>query len=158
MKKWMLFIVSFFIVVGVSVFISIFLHLNGVTKDMQAKGEALAQKTPITKVEEVDVYYGKDECIVVQGKDAKGNALMAWFVKDKVEVDNMNRLVTKKSVIEALKKSKSNIKILHVTPGKEGDKKFWEVVFLDQNEKYNYYYIDMYTGKLISTYLLEKAA
>jgi uncharacterized protein YpmB len=158
LKKWIFIIIGIVLIIGVTVFFSFLSHLNGVTEDIQAKGESLARSTPIKKVDEVDLYYGKEECIVVQGKDAKGNPLMAWFINGKAEVDDARKLVTKKSVIDTLKKTNSSIKILHVTPGKEGDKKFWEVVFLDKNEKYNYYYIDMYTGKLISTFYLEKAA
>lgn len=158
MKKWILVSIGFVLLIGVTIFISFVVHLNGVVGDIQAQGESLAKNTPITKVDEVDVYYGKEQCIVVQGKDAKGNFLMAWFINGKSEVDDAKKLVTKKNVVDTLKKSNSNIEILHVTPGKEGTQKFWEVVFLDKNEKYNYYYIDMYTGKLISTYLLEKAA
>ncbi|HBI04902.1 MAG TPA: hypothetical protein DDY49_12840 [Paenibacillaceae bacterium] len=158
MKKWILISLGIVLLIGVTVFLSFIFHLNGVVDDIQAQGESLARSTPIKQVDEVDVYYGKEQCIVVQGKDAKGNPLMAWFINGKSEVDDAKKLVTRKSVVDTLKKSNSKIKILHVTPGKEGAKKFWEVVFLDKNEKYNYYYIDMYTGKLISTFLLEKAA
>ena len=158
MKKWIFTIVGFILVVGLGVVLSFIFHLNGVGEDVRTQGEELARsRTPITQVESVDIYYGKEQCIVVQGKDNKGNPLMAWFVANTSEVDDAKKLVSQKSVVDTLKSNNPGMNILHVTPGKEGTQKFWEVVFLDANGKYNYYYVDMYTGKLFRTYGLEKA-
>lgn len=158
MKKWIFIIVGLILVLGLGVVFSFIFHLNGVGQDVRTQGEQLAHsRTPITQVESVDVYYGKEECIVVQGKDNNGQSLMAWFVANTSEVDHVEKLVTQKSVVDTLKSSNPGMKILHITPGKEGTQKFWEVVFLDADGKYNYYYVDMYTGKLFRTYGLEKA-
>lgn len=164
MKKWFILIIGLILIAGGSVFLSFILYFNGVDSDIKARGTSLAlNRTPIRQVDQVDVYYGKEECIVVQGKDDKGNPRIAWFVGNTSEWEDATRIITEKSVIDKLKGSNeyAKMQMIHIVPGKErdpqGNRKFWEVLFRDENNKYHYCYVDMYTGKMV-TYNLEKAA
>ncbi|WCK56123.1 DUF5590 domain-containing protein [Aneurinibacillus sp. Ricciae_BoGa-3] len=151
------------IIVGVIVFIMagclvIYFHVTGQEQTIvdQAKAEAHA-KTPINEVTAVDVYNGTRSYVTVQGKSRTGEPLIAWINGSKVNVEDMNRIVNKSGIITAIKQKNPGAYIVHVIPGQDGNQKFWEALFIDSEDNYNYYYVDIYSGQVTKTYRLQKA-
>jgi uncharacterized protein YpmB len=151
-----------FIFVGVIVFILagcliIYFHVQGQERTIvdQAKAAAHA-RTPINEVTDVDVYNGGQSYVTVQGKSRTGEPLIAWINGSKIDVEDMNRIVNKAGIIQAIKKKNPGAYIVHVIPGQDGRQKFWEASFIDSENNYNYYYVDMYSGQVTKTYRLQK--
>ncbi|WP_027417531.1 DUF5590 domain-containing protein [Aneurinibacillus terranovensis] len=158
MKNWLLGAAGLLLVI-LCVSLGLYLHLNGQQRTLLETGKTLAhEKTDINEVLSVDQYNGKVPYIVVQGITKKGEPLVAWFKGNQVDaVEDMNRLVSKKSVIQAIVNKNPRAEIIHVIPGEDGQQKFWEALFVDSKNKFNYYYIDMYTGQFIKSYQLQQA-
>lgn len=112
------------------------------------------ERTGITQIDEIDEYRGTKTYAVVIGKNQVGTPVVAWLTPDSVDFEIMDGVVTKQSVQKALEKGYKNPKIVHIVPGKDEKNKFWEAVFVDQEQRYNYVYYDFWTGKVIKSYRL----
>ncbi len=113
-----------------------------------------AQRTSITQIDEIDEYRGNQAYTVVIGKNQMGVPCIAWMTPDKVVFDTLDRAVSRDSVRQAVEKGFKNARIVHITPGIDGDSRFWEAVFVDESGRYNYVYYDLYTGKVQKSYRL----
>lgn len=116
------------------------------------------ERTGITQIDQIDEYRGNKTYTVVIGKNQVGTPVVAWLTPDSVDFEILDGVVTKASVKTALEKGYKNPKIMHIVPGKDDKNKFWEAVFIDQENRYNYVYYDFWTGKVIKSYRLNAVA
>ncbi|UFJ42738.1 DUF5590 domain-containing protein [Brevibacillus humidisoli] len=123
--------------------------------DEQARQWAF-ERTTITQIDEISEYRGKSSYAVVIGKNKVGTPVIAWMTKDDVVFDVLHGTVPKKNVQEAVMKSHPNAVIKHIVPGIDGEKRFWEVLYIDEEKRYNYVYYDFHTGELLRAYRLNK--
>jgi uncharacterized protein YpmB len=114
-----------------------------------------AERTSITQIEEIDEYRGKQAYAVVMGKNRVGTPVIAWMNEKEIHFDTMEHAVTKQSVLDAVKRGYPGGKILHVVPGLEENRRFWEAAVRDQEGRYLYIQYDFYTGKVIKTYMVQ---
>ncbi|MGD8189250.1 DUF5590 domain-containing protein [Brevibacillus ginsengisoli] len=112
------------------------------------------ERTGITQIDQIDEYRGNKTYAVVIGKNQVGTPIVAWLTPDSVDFEILDGAVTKESVKTALEKGYKNPRIIHIVPGKDAKNKFWEAVFVDQENRYNYVYYDFWTGKVIKSYRL----
>lgn len=137
--------------------LALYLHLRGQQRAIEEQGKALAlSRTQITEVTSVGTYYGKQDYIVIEGKTEDGEKLVAWFHGEQGEVEKMSRLIPKENVLEALAKDHPGMQLIHIIPAKQDNSKVWEVLFAE-GDYFHYYYIDMYNGKFLKSYQLQKA-
>ncbi|MBO8162958.1 MAG: DUF5590 domain-containing protein [Brevibacillus sp.] len=120
----------------------------------QARKWAL-ERTAITEIEEITEYRGRQSYTVVIGKNRVGTPVIAWMTPDQVVYDVLEGSVSKESVREAVLKNQPDAEIRHIVPGIDGDKRFWEVLFIDGEQRYNYVYYDFYSGELLKAYRLK---
>ena len=105
----------------------------------------------------VDYYNGKSAYIVVQGTDEKGEQLIVWVPekkgycsKEKSEGISEKEAIqrTIEQVGNESKESKSKPKeIMKVKLGFENDVPLWEVTYIDDDNRYSYYYLEFKDGK-----------
>lgn len=73
---------------------------------------------------------------------------------------NVKEGLSKEEVLEDLKAKENPKQIIRVTPGLEGSKNnrlpVWEIVFLDQKNRYTFYYVNLRTGEYLQSYRLNK--
>lgn len=111
-------------------------------------------RTGITQVDEISEYRGTKTYAVVIGKNQVGTPVIAWLTQDSVDFEIMDGVVTKQSVQDAVLKGDKDAKILHIVPGKDDKQKFWEALYIDKEQRYNYVYYDFWTGKVLKSYRL----
>ncbi len=114
----------------------------------------VAERTSIAQIDEIDEYRGAKTYAVVIGKNLVGTSVVAWMTPDTVDFEIMDGVVTRASVQTALEKGYKNPKIIHIVPGIQDKQKFWEAVFIDQDQRYHYVYYDFKTGKVLKSYRL----
>ncbi|MGC5324607.1 DUF5590 domain-containing protein [Brevibacillus sp. SYSU BS000544] len=111
-------------------------------------------RTGIAQIDEISEFRGTKVYAVVIGKNHFGTPVIAWLTPDSVDFEIMDGVVTRNSVQEAVLKGDKNARILHIVPGKDDNQKFWEAVYIDQEQRYNYVYYDFKTGKVLKSYRL----
>jgi uncharacterized protein YpmB len=120
----------------------------------QARKWAL-ERTSITQIDEIAEYRGKQAYAVVIGKNRVGTPVIAWMNEKTIHFDTMDRAVTKESVKEAVQKGYPGAEILHIVPGMDEKRRFWEASVRDRDGKYLYIHYDFYTGKVLQSYIIQ---
>lgn len=124
------------------------------------EGKALAGSyTEIEQVEKVSQYHGKASYIVVQGKNAAGQPITAWFRDGLFEGVAYDQELIQAEVIQ--EKVSDQVKVkewIRIQPGMEDRRPLWEAVLIDEDNKFNYYYYDMKSGQFIRSYRLQKVS
>ena len=105
----------------------------------------------------VDYYNGKSAYIVVQGTDEKENNLSFGCLRKRdTVVRKKSEGISEKEAIQRTieqvgnesKESKSKPKeIMKVKLGFENDVPLWEVTYIDDDNRYSYYYLEFKDGK-----------
>ncbi|MGZ0053257.1 cell wall elongation regulator TseB-like domain-containing protein [Brevibacillus gelatini] len=119
--------------------------------------EWVQARTTIAEIESIDEYRGTESYAVVIGKNKAGTPVVAWMTAEKAVFDRMDLAVPRKHVEEAVSKAYPQSAITHIVPGLEGDKKFWEVTVKDANGRYHYLHYDLFSGALLTSYVLSPA-
>nr|WP_241254485.1 DUF5590 domain-containing protein [Brevibacillus sp. SYP-B805] len=114
-----------------------------------------AERTTIAQIDEIDEYRGKQAYAVVMGKNQVGTPVIVWMNEKEIYFDTLARAVPKQSVLDAVRRGYPGGKILHVVPGLEENRPFWEAAVRDQEGRYLYIQYDFYTGKVIKTYTVQ---
>lgn len=125
--------------------------------EQQAREAALAH-TAITQIDEVYEYRGTTTCAVVIGKNQQGTQAIAWITKDSTFYDTMDGKLTKASVADAVAKHFPNDEVMHIVPGIEEKKPFWEIVLKNPNGDYSYLYYDFSTGQVTKSFTIHPPA
>jgi len=121
----------------------------------QARQWALT-RTSITQIDEISEYRGKQSYTVVIGKNKVGTPVIAWMTADELVFDLLEGTVPKKNVEETVLRNHPGADIQHIVPGIDGEQRFWEVLYIDEEQQYNYVYYDFYTGAFLRAYRLNK--
>ncbi|AIG26282.1 MULTISPECIES: DUF5590 domain-containing protein [Brevibacillus] len=122
---------------------------------LEAEARALvAEKTNIAEIDTIEEYRGREAYIVVTGKNKVGTPVVAWFSKEHVTFDLLEKAFPRTKVKQVAEASYPGAQIERIVPGLEGDKKLWEVTLVDKQNRYNYVYYDFLTGQKIRAYTL----
>ncbi|MGO0061053.1 cell wall elongation regulator TseB-like domain-containing protein [Brevibacillus fluminis] len=124
----------------------------------QAARDWAVANTAITQVDEVYEYRGTTTCTVVIGKNQQGTRAIAWKTKDSTFFDTMDGKLTKESVADAVTKHFPNDQVVHIVPGIEDKKPFWEVVLKNPSGDYTYLYYDFSTGQVTKSFTIHPPA
>jgi uncharacterized protein YpmB len=136
--------------------LALYLHLHGQQRTVIERGEELALRhTQIREITSIEEYYGKEDYIVIEGKTEEGEKLVAWFHGEQGEVEKMSRLIPRENIMETLAKEHPGMQLIHLIPAKQDNKKAWEALFVE-GKYLNYYYLDVYNGKFLKSYRLQR--
>ncbi|PEK26423.1 cell wall elongation regulator TseB-like domain-containing protein [Bacillus wiedmannii] len=167
MKKWIFAIV---IVIVASGIYGAYVYNKAMEKKIHKEEKSVEiakEKAKLTKVKSVDYYNGNSSYTVVQGVDEKGEQIIVWVPNKKGNV-----LVKKKSEGIPEKEALQNLaeqatgkgdepkpkpkEIIKVKLGAQNDIPLWEITYIDQEDRYTYYYLEFQNGAYAGHYSIEK--
>lgn len=119
--------------------------------------EWVQERTTITQIDSIDEYRGKQSYAVVIGKNQVGTPVVAWLTEESVTFDRMDLAVPRENVEAAATQSFPGASIIRIVPGLDGEQRFWEVTMRDQDGRYHYLHYDLYSGALLTSYVLSPA-
>ncbi|MBS4194475.1 cell wall elongation regulator TseB-like domain-containing protein [Lederbergia citri] len=149
MKKWFLIILPLIIIIAASIY---------VYRDARApllKAEQYAEKrakieAKLVSNDEFFVYHGTKTYYVIIGQNQEDVKTIVWVPEknnDKIVIKKASDGISEDEAISKLIKEENPKKILGARLGMEKKLPVWELSYLDQNSKLNYYYIHFDTGK-----------
>jgi uncharacterized protein YpmB len=149
MKKWIIFIVIFIVVI-VGLLIKVYFTSVDPVKAAEKKAVALANKEiSIKEVEDFHIYNGIETVNVIEGKSNKGEKIIVWIPEKskKVYVKKAKDGLSKEDAIQKLLQEKSPKKVISVRLGMEKNIPLWEIYYRSNNNLINYYYVHFDTGE-----------
>ncbi|CAM3868326.1 peptidase M4 [Bacillus cereus] len=167
MKKWIFAIIIVIVASGIyGAYVYNKAMENKIPKESKVV-EIAKEKAKLTKVKSVDYFNGKSSYTVVQGTDEKGEQIIVWvpekkgdtIVRKKSEGISEKEAIqrTAEQVDDGSKESKSKPKeILKAKLGVENNIPLWEVTYIDDENRYSYYYLEFKDGKFLRRYSIEK--
>ncbi|MCP8968785.1 cell wall elongation regulator TseB-like domain-containing protein [Ectobacillus ponti] len=119
---------------------------------------AAEDKAALVKVSNVDYYHGKSSYAVVQGTDDAGEE---WIVfvpegKGKTLMYMANEGISKRQARQMVTKEEQPREIINVKLGAEDETPLWVVTYIDQENRYAYYYMRFKDGKRDVTYSISQ--
>ncbi|WP_028402733.1 DUF5590 domain-containing protein [Ectobacillus panaciterrae] len=157
MKKLILTIV--FAVIAVVLY-SVYVYTDTMSGKLKGEEKAVAiakKEAKLTAVTRTDYYHGYDEkssYSVIEGKDDAGTQWIIWVpgTKGKVLTRKKSEGISEKEVLQIVAKQKNAKEFLKVKLGAENDVPLWEVTYIDQENRYNYCYLDFKNGEIWRNY------
>ncbi|MEY2192246.1 DUF5590 domain-containing protein [Neobacillus sp. BF23-41] len=149
MKKWIIFIVIFIVVIF-GLLIKVYFTSVDPVKVAEKKAVALANKEiSIKEVEDFHIYNGIETVNVIEGKNNKGEKIIVWIPEKskKVYVKKAKDGLSKEEAIQKLLQEKSPKKVISVRLGMEKNIPLWEIYYRSNNNLINYYYVHFDTGE-----------
>jgi len=119
--------------------------------------EWVEKRTEISEIESIDEYRGKESYAVVIGKNRAGTPVVVWLTEEKTVIGRMDLAVPRENVEAAIAQNFPGAEEVRIVPGLDGDQRFWEVTLKDQDGRYHYLHYDLYTGALLTSYVLSPA-
>ncbi|EJS67266.1 peptidase M4 [Bacillus cereus] len=167
MKKW---IFAIIIVIVASGIYGAYVYNKAMDKKIPKESKSVEiakEKAKLTKVKSVDYYNGKSSYTVVQGTDEKGEQIIVWVPdkKGNVLVKKKSEGISEKEALQKLADQatgKGNEpkpkpkQIVKVKLGAENDIPLWEITYIDQEDRYTYYYLEFQNGEYAAHYSIEK--
>lgn len=149
MKKWILSLVIFFVVL---MGISIKVYLTSVNPVNAAEEKALSlasKKVQLSEVNDFHLYNGLETINVIEGKNKKGEKIIVWIPEKskKVFVKKAKNGLSKEEAVQKLLQEKDPKKIISVRLGMEKNIPLWEIYYRSENNLINYYYVHFETGE-----------
>ncbi|MEH6939476.1 DUF5590 domain-containing protein [Bacillus sp. JJ664] len=152
MKKWLI-ILGLGIVFLALFFISTYQSSLSPLNDDKKKAVELAVKQGYIKtVASSDYYHGKEQAIVLTGKDDTNNEIIAWVQDGNIIARKKSEGLTKQEIIEKVTNERDPKEIHKVKLGIENKIPLWEVVYIDKQGRFNFYYAAFENGELLKRY------
>ncbi|PEX92291.1 MULTISPECIES: cell wall elongation regulator TseB-like domain-containing protein [Bacillus cereus group] len=167
MKKW---IFAIIIVIVASGIYGAYVYNKAMDKKIPKESKSVEiakEKAKLTKVKSVDYYNGKSSYTVVQGTDEKGEQIIVWVPdkKGNVLVKKKSEGISEKEALQRLADQATGKgdepkpkpkQIVKVKLGAENDIPLWEITYIDQEDRYTYYYLEFQNGEYAAHYSIEK--
>ncbi|PEY37752.1 peptidase M4 [Bacillus cereus] len=158
MKKWIFAIIIVIVAIGLYG-----VHVYNATMEKKIPKESKAveiakEKAKLTKVKSVDYYNGESSYAVVKGVDEKGEKIIVWVPEKKgdVLVKKQSEGISEKDALQIVAKEQKPKQFLKAKLGAEENVPLWEVTYIDDENRYSYYYLAFKDGKFIQRYSIEK--
>lgn len=148
-KKWFL-IISFVVIIIITIGTIIYLNAIQPLKSAEEKAIEIAMaETPLTVVDEFNIYNGEETYYVLQGKNEDGTKLIVWVPeeKGKLMVKKASDGITKKQAIDTVSAEIATDSIITVKLGMEKGIPLWEVHSRTKGHLLNYYCVEFETGE-----------
>ncbi|QPC46671.1 DUF5590 domain-containing protein [Mangrovibacillus cuniculi] len=124
------------------------------TKEKNQQEETIKQialeENWLSSVTNAHTYYGAKPYYVLAGKNTQSQEVYVFVPQDDYENKTEVRVsqgVSKEEAMEMLQREKSPAKLLHTKLGIEKVGPVWEMAYLNDREKLNYYYVHFETGE-----------
>ncbi|EEL51390.1 MULTISPECIES: DUF5590 domain-containing protein [Bacillus cereus group] len=158
MKKWIFAIIIVIVAIGLYG-----VHVYNTTMEKKIPKESKVveiakEKAKLTKVNSVDYFNGESSYTVVQGVDEKGEKIIVWVPEKKgdVLVKKQSEGISEKDALQIVAKEQKPKQFLKAKLGAEKNVPLWEVTYIDDENRYIYYYLAFQDGKFLKRYNIEK--
>ncbi|WP_243521375.1 DUF5590 domain-containing protein [Bacillus pseudomycoides] len=158
MKKWIFAIIIVIVAIGLYG-----VHVYNATMEKKIPKESKVveiakEKAKLTKVKSVDYFNGESSYAVVQGVDEKGEKIIVWVPEKKgdVLVKKQSEGISEKDALQIVAKEQKPKQFLKAKLGAENNVPLWEVTYIDDENRYIYYYLAFQDGKFLKRYSIEK--
>ncbi|MBS4199480.1 DUF5590 domain-containing protein [Bacillus sp. FJAT-49732] len=150
MKKWILIIFPLIIlIISASLYVYIDARAPLLKAEQYAEQRAKTEAHLVSN-DEFFVYHGTKTYYVIKGKNEKGTETIVWIPEESkkdIIIKKASDGISEKDAISKLIQEENPKKILGARLGMEKNLPIWELSYLDQNSKLNYYYIHFDSGK-----------
>ncbi|HEY2421143.1 MAG TPA: DUF5590 domain-containing protein [Neobacillus sp.] len=149
MKKWILFLVLFVVIV-LGIFVKVYVSAVDPVKMAEKKAVSLAEtKVHFSEVDDFHVYHGLEAVDVIEGKNKTGEKMIVWIPEKSKKIIALKAKdgLSKEEAVQKLLQDKNPKKIIAVRLGMEKNIPFWEIYYRSENNLINYYYVDFETGE-----------
>lgn len=152
MKKWL-------VILGLCIiFLSLFFistyqsSLSDLNDDKKQAEELAISQGYLKTVSSADYYHGKEQAIVLTGKDDSNEEMIAWIQDGKIIARKKSEGLTRSEIIAKVKSERAPKEIHKVKLGIENKIPLWEVVYIDEQGRFNFYYAAFENGDLLKRY------
>lgn len=158
MKKWGVFI-FIFLCLGVWQAISVYQDALMPKQSLEEKAlERAKEKIAFTHIERTYTYYGEKTYIVFIGKNKQGEKYIAWVPEKKgnIVVKRAESGITEAEAIAKLKAERHPKKLISAKLGMEKGVPLWELTYIDQYNRYSFYYLSFTDGTFLKRYSFQQ--
>ncbi|OEF99060.1 hypothetical protein BHF71_02435 [Vulcanibacillus modesticaldus] len=158
MKKYIFLPLGMLLLIVIISFSYIYLiWSNGKQIEQQMIKRAYHEVPILKKVEDIDLFSGKDQYYFIFGKSEMGNPLLIWLNDDEVNYKYLFNWVTKERIKEKVVAMVEDISIKRITAGITPDKiLIYEVLYEDDQGRLGYIYFNLENGEYLKMYRLGK--
>ncbi|AKS38645.1 copper amine oxidase [Anoxybacillus gonensis] len=144
-------------------FAALSLYIHAYSEAVSSKNESeqravkQAEKKGIVQVTDVYTYRGNDVYVIVTGKDDEGEQWIVW-VTEKGKVAVMHRAsegITKQEALSSVKPYRPKT-VISVKLGMEKGIPLWEITYIDEQNRYSFYYVRFEDGAFLKRYHLTR--
>ncbi|HLU23731.1 MAG TPA: DUF5590 domain-containing protein [Bacillaceae bacterium] len=150
MKKWILIIAVLLLLAAGGIY-WLYTSTRAPLEAAKEYAEEIASsEAGIVSIEEFYMYNGSETYYVIIGKQEDEQEMVVWIPEDEEKKLIKKKLadgVSKQEVVNKLLAEENPQEILNVTLGMENDLPIWEVSYINNDSKLNYYYIHFDSGK-----------
>ncbi|MBM7661285.1 uncharacterized protein YpmB [Bacillus mesophilus] len=156
MKKWIALIIVLLIIVG---WTSIDTYRSANQYRTQQGEEAIQiakEKEPDLEVNNISFYNGNQSYAILYG-EVDGESQIHCVPtngKGEIIVVDPTKGISADEAVQLLTEERNPLSIKSVNLGIEQDVPIWEIIYLDQKNRYSYYYVTFKDGEFIKRYTL----
>ncbi|QPA32955.1 cell wall elongation regulator TseB-like domain-containing protein [Thermaerobacillus caldiproteolyticus] len=158
MKKWG--ILFFILLCGVIwQAISVYHAALETKQSLQSKAlERAKREVAFTDIDRVYTYYGEQAYVVFVGTGRNGKKYIVWVPEKKghVVVKRADRGITEKEAVSKLKEERNPKRLISVKPGMEKGVPLWELTYIDEYNRYSFYYLSFEDGTFLKRYSFQQ--
>lgn len=156
MKKWIFIVILLLIVIAWQ---SVDTYQGAIKQKKSSEAHAIMvakEEAGLQQITGVNTYYGTNVYSVVRGTDDLSRKLIVWVPSKKgnLIVKESSDGISKNNALQILKDNQHPKKIINIVLGIEENQPIWEITYIDQRNRYSFYYIDFESGKFIKRYSL----
>ncbi|UOE92305.1 DUF5590 domain-containing protein [Alkalihalobacillus sp. LMS39] len=160
MKKWIIFGIALFVVVIVSMSTYFYQTIRSpIVAEKAEISEFVIENTAVTNVDMVELYHGTESYFVIEGSNEQDENIIVWINKEDREsiiVRNAADGITKDQVRSFALSELDPKKIISIRLGYENDRTVYEITYIDEEDRYSYYYMTFSDGTFVKRYSLRK--
>lgn len=156
-KKW-LFIVLAIVILSIVCFSIFYMSIRSPIKDDRERAiQYVLSETDIKEVIDVSFYNGSNHYQVITGMDEKGEEWIAWYSEeeDKLIKRRKSQGLSENEVLNIVKQQLEVKKIKNIRLGIENNLPVYEVTYIDDEDRYAYYYLTFNDGTFVKRYSLK---
>ncbi|WP_035044637.1 DUF5590 domain-containing protein [Anoxybacillus flavithermus] len=140
-------------------FVALLLYANAYSDAMSSQRASeqravqQAEKEGIVQVDDVYTYRGSDVYVIVVGKNEEGEQRIAW-VTEKGKVVATRRVsegITKQQALSFVQPYRPKT-VVSVKLGMEKGVPLWEITYIDERDRYSFYYVRFEDGAFLKRY------
>ncbi|MFC4183889.1 cell wall elongation regulator TseB-like domain-containing protein [Saccharococcus thermophilus] len=158
MRKW---VVLLFIFLCLAVWQAISVYQDALKPKLCMEAKALErakEKIALAQIDRTYTYYGNESYIVFVGRTKQGKRYVVWVPekKGKIVVKRAGSGITETEAIAKLKADRHPKKIISAKLGMEKGVPLWELTYIDQYNRYSFYYLSFTDGTFLKRYSFQQ--